>query len=207
MGSKGRIPPPHHLRRSLPGPGMVHPDSYGPPIHPPPGGFPPYDMLPPPEVMEQKLAAQHVEMQKLAAENQRLATTHGTLRQDLAAAQHELQMLHSHIEEMKLEREQQTRGLMDKIARAEAELQAAEPVKMELQQARAEAQSLLVTRQELISKVQQLSQELQRAHADVQQIPFLLSELDGLKQEYQHCRYCSALHVLSKAPRFQRGGK
>lgn len=187
MGSKGRIPPPH-LRRSLPGPGMVHPDPYGPGIHPPPGAFPPFDMMPPPEVMEQKLAAQHVEMQRLAGENQRLAATHGTLRQELAAAQHELQILHAQIAAVKSEREQQMRSLMDKNAKIEAELQAAEPVKLELQQARAEAQNLMVERQESISKVQKLSQDLQRSHSDVQQIPALISELGSLRQEYQHCR-------------------
>lgn len=187
MGSKGRIPPPH-LRRPLPGPGMVHPDPFGPAIHHPLGGFPPFDMLPPPEIMEQKLATQHVEMQKLATENQRLAATHVSLRQELAAAQHELQMLHANIGDMKSEREQQVRGVMDKITRMEAELQAAVPIEKELQQARTEAQSLVAGRQELISKVQQLNQDLQRTHSDIQQIPFLLSELDGLRQEYQHCR-------------------
>ncbi|PON40583.1 Protein FLX-like [Parasponia andersonii] len=187
MGSKGRIPPPH-LRRPLPGPAMGPPEPFGPGIHPPPGGFPPFDMLPPPEVMEQKLAAQHVEMQRLATENQRLASTHGTLRQELAGAQHELQMLHAQIGAVKSEREQQMRNLTEKIAKMEADLKAAEPVKLELQKARAEAQSLVATRQELISKGQQLSQELQRTHTDVQQIPALMAELDSLRQEYQHCR-------------------
>ncbi|XP_031279294.1 protein FLX-like 2 [Pistacia vera] len=187
MGSKGRMPPPH-LRRPLPGPGIMHPDPYGPGIRPMPGAFPPFDMLPPPEVMEQKIAAQHVEMQKLVTENQRLAATHGTLRQELAAAQHELQILHAQIGAMKSEREQQMRSLTDKIAKMEADLKAAEPVKLELQQARTDAQNLAVAREELISKVHQLTQDLQRTHADVQQIPALMSELDGLRQEYHHCR-------------------
>ncbi|OVA06434.1 hypothetical protein BVC80_479g7 [Macleaya cordata] len=197
MGSKGRIPPPH-LRRPLPGPGMMHPDPFGPGmmhpdpfgpgIRPPPGAFAPFDMLPPPEIMEQKLAAQHGEMQRLATENQRLAATHVALRQELAAAQQELQRLNSQIGAMKNEKEQHMRGLMDKIAKMEADLQATEPVKMELQQARADAQSLIAARQELISKVQQLTQDLQRTHPDIQQIPALMSELDGLRQEYQHCR-------------------
>lgn len=187
MGSKGRMPPPH-LRRPHPGPGIIHPDAFGPGMHPQAGAFSPFDMLPHPEVMEQKLAAQHVEMQKLATENQRLASTHGSLRQELAAAQHELQMLHAQIGAVKTEREQQMRDLMDKIGKMEAELQATEPVKLELQQARAEAQNLVVARQELISKAQQLNQDLQKAHSDVQQIPALMSELDSLRQEYQHCR-------------------
>ncbi|KAA8547841.1 hypothetical protein F0562_004270 [Nyssa sinensis] len=187
MGSKGRLPA-SHLRRPLPGPGLVHPDPFGSGIRPPPGAFPPFDMLPPPEVMEQRLAAQFGELQKLATENQRLAATHGTLRQELAAAQHELQIVHAQIGAVKSEREQQTRALMDKIAKMEAELQGAEPVKLELQQARADAQSLIAARQELISKVQQLTQDLQRVHSDVQQIPALMSELENLRQEYQHCR-------------------
>ncbi|XP_022853046.1 protein FLX-like 2 isoform X1 [Olea europaea var. sylvestris] len=185
MASNDRVPPPH-LRLPLPGRSMVHPDPYGPPIHPPPGGFP-LEMLPP-EVMEQKLTAQHVEMDKLATENQRLATTHRTLRQDLATAKHELQSVHAYIADMKADKEQHTRRLMDKIARMEAELQAAESIKTELQQAHAEAKSLFGARQELISQAQQLTRDLQMAHSEAQQIPALMSELENLRQEYQHCR-------------------
>ncbi|KAJ6799900.1 protein FLX-like 2 [Iris pallida] len=187
MGSKGRLPPPH-VRRPLPGPGMLHPDPFGPGIRPPPGGYP-FDMLPhPPEIMEQKLATQHVEMERLLTENQRLAATHGVLRRELAAAQHELQRLQEHMGAMKAEQEQHLRGLLDKISKMEADLKASEPVKQELQQAHTEAQSLITTRQELISKAKQLTQDLQRSHGDVQQIPALMSELEGLRQEYQHCR-------------------
>ncbi|XP_065854677.1 protein FLX-like 2 [Euphorbia lathyris] len=186
MGSKGRLPP--HIRRPLPGHGMVHPDPFGPGVLPPPGSFPPFEMLPHPEILEQKLAAQHVEIQRLATENQRLAATHGTLRQELAAAQHELQMLHTHIGIIKSEREQQMRGLLDRIAKMENELKAAEPLRSELQQAREEADKLVVARQELMSKAHQLTQDLHRAHTDVQQIPVLMSELEGLRQEYQRCR-------------------
>ncbi|CAL9064292.1 unnamed protein product [Musa banksii] len=186
MGSKGRIPPPH-LRRPHPGPGLLHPDVFGPGIHPPPGAFP-FDMLPPPEIMEQKLDAQHVEMQRLAMENQRFMATHSSLRHELAAAQQELQRLQTHMGVMQAEQEQQLRMLMDKITKMEADLKTSEPVKAELQQAHAEAQSLVAARQELISKVQQLTHDLQRSHGDVQQIPALMSELEALRQDYQHCR-------------------
>nr|GMD49815.1 protein FLX-like 2 [Ipomoea batatas] len=163
MGSKSKPPPPF-LRHPPLGPSTVHPDPYGPSIRPPPGGFPPFEMLSHPEIMEQKLATQHAEMQKLAKENHRLAATHGTLRQELAAAKHELQLLHTHIGAMKSEKEQQTT------------------------KARGEAQSLIAERQELILKVQQLGQDLQRTHSNTQQIPLLLSELEALRQEYSHCR-------------------
>lgn len=187
MASKGRVPPPHH-RRPLPGPGAVHPDPYASAVHPPVGGFPHFEMLPPHEVMAHKLSAQHIEIEKLATENQRLAATHGTLRQDLATAKHELQLVHAHIAEVKSEKEQQIRGITDKMSMMQSELEAAEPIKKELQQARTEAQSLVSGRQELISKAQQLNRELQMAHSEAQQIPPLMAELDSLRQEYQHCR-------------------
>ncbi|KAF3773036.1 FLX-like 2 protein [Nymphaea thermarum] len=188
MGSKGRMPPPLHMRRPLPGPGIVHTDSFGSQgVRPPTGPFP-FDMLPPPEVMEQKLAVQHVEMQRLATENQRLAATHSVLRQELAAAQQELQRLQAHIGVIKADKEQQMRVLMEKISKMEMDLQSTDSVKSELLQARAEAQNLVTARQELISKAHQLTQDMQRSHAETQQIPALLAELDGLRKEYQHCR-------------------
>ncbi|XP_074583358.1 protein FLX-like 2 [Curcuma longa] len=184
MGSKGRIPP--HMRQPLPGPSLLHPDPFGAGIRPP-GAFP-FDMLPPVEVMEQKLASQHREMQVLATENQRFAATHSSLRQELAAAQQELQRLQNQMAVVKAEQDQQLRLLLDKIAKMEADLKVSESLKAELQQAHVEAQSLVTTRQELISKVQQMTQDLQRSHADGLHIPSLISELEALRQEYQHCR-------------------
>ncbi|KAH9605293.1 hypothetical protein KSS87_009175 [Heliosperma pusillum] len=187
MGSKGRIPP-HLMRHPLPGPGVGHPDPFGAAVRPPLGRFPPVDMLPPPEIMEQKLASQHMEMERLATENQRLAATHGTLRQQLAAAQQELQMLESQFQGAKSERDQQMRALLDRMSKMEIELQSADRLKLDLQQAKSEAQSLVEVRQELISKVQQVTDELRRAHVDVQQIPLLMSELNHLRQEFHQCR-------------------
>ncbi|CAL9190608.1 unnamed protein product [Musa hybrid cultivar] len=40
--------------------------------------------------------------------------------------------------------------------------------------------SLVVARQELISRVQQLTEDLQRSHGNVQQIPSLMLELEVL---------------------------
>ncbi|XP_042025248.1 protein FLX-like 2 isoform X1 [Salvia splendens] len=187
MASKGRVPPPHH-HRPLPGPGAGHPDPYASAVRPPVGGFPHFEMLPPHELMAHKLSAQHVEIAKLATENQRLAATHGTLRQDLATAKHELQLIHAHINDVKSEKEQQTRGITDTISKMESELKAAESIKKELQQTRTEAQSLVSGRQELVSKIQQLNHELHMAHSEAQQIPPLVAELDGMRQEYQHYR-------------------
>lgn len=72
MGSKSCIPPPHR-RRPLPGTGLLQPDPFGPGIHLLPGAFP-FDLLPPPEIMEQKLAAHDVEMQRQCNREQKFCS-------------------------------------------------------------------------------------------------------------------------------------
>ncbi|KAM3240811.1 hypothetical protein ACQJBY_054068 [Aegilops geniculata] len=194
MGSKGRMPPPYH-HRPLPGPGsgppqgMMHRDPYGPGMHPPPGPGPyPYDMLPPPEILEQKLAAQCGEIQKLAVENERLAASHASLRKELAAAQHELQRIQAQGEAAKAAEEQEMRGLLDKAAKMEADLKSYESVKADLQQAHAEAQNLAAARQHLLADAQKLNKDLQRNFGEAQQLPALTADLDAARQEYQHLR-------------------
>ncbi|KAG5133033.1 hypothetical protein JHK82_024221 [Glycine max] len=115
--------PPPHLRRS-------HPQD--------PAAMPlpvvvPFDLLPPPQVMKEKLASQNAEMQCLETENQRLAATHSVMRQELAVAQHEMQMLHGHVVALKRKREQQIRAQLEKIVKMESEAQGSESVKIELQ--------------------------------------------------------------------------
>ncbi|AQK60167.1 uncharacterized protein LOC100276260 [Zea mays] len=202
------LPPYHH--RALPGPGqgpvptghgMMHRevrDQYGPlgpRMHLPPLGHGPapfpYDMLPPlppPEVLEQKLVAQHGEMQKLVIENGRLAASHASLRKELAAAQQELQRLQAQGEAAKAAEEEEMRGLLDKVGKMEADLKARESVKVELQQAHAEAQSLVAMRQNMVADVQKLSKDLQRNLGEAQQLPALLAERDVARQENQHLR-------------------
>lgn len=160
-------------------------------MHQPPGPGPfPYDMLPPPrpEILEQKLAAQCGEMQKLAMENERLATSHVSLRKELAAAQQELQRLQAQGEAARAAEEQEMRGLLDKSAKMEADLKSYDTLKADLQQAHAEAQNLLAARQHLAADAQKLSKDLQRNFGEAQQLPALVAELDAARKEYQHLR-------------------
>ncbi|PIA37035.1 hypothetical protein AQUCO_03100054v1 [Aquilegia coerulea] len=144
--------------------------------------------LPPPELMENKIAAQVAEIERLTRENQRLATTHVTLRQDLVATQKELQRLEAHIGSIQTESDIQIRLLLDKIKKIEVDIRAAESMKKEVQQAHKEAQSLITTRQELGSEIKQATQDLQKAHAEVEQLPELHAELNKLRQEYHRLR-------------------
>lgn len=73
--------------------GVGRPGPYGP-VRPQMGGPPP--VMPPMQgLLEQKMQSQHDELQSLLAANQRLAATHVALRQELAAAQQEMQRLNS----------------------------------------------------------------------------------------------------------------
>ncbi|TVU32892.1 hypothetical protein EJB05_24655 [Eragrostis curvula] len=198
------MPPYHHRPGPSPGQGpipaheMMHReirDPYGQGMHlPPPGHGPgpfPYDMLPPlppPEVLEQKLVAQHGEMQKLAMENERLAASHASLRKELAAAQQELQRLQAHGDAAKAAEEQEMGKLLERIAKMEADLKACDSLKAELQQAHAEAQSLAALRQNMAADVQKLSKDLQRNLGEAQQLPVLMADRDAARQEYQHLR-------------------
>ncbi|ONK70219.1 uncharacterized protein A4U43_C05F31490 [Asparagus officinalis] len=145
-------------------------------------------MLPHAAIMEQKLAAQDMEMQRILKENQRLAAILSVLRRELAGNQRELQRMDAHMGAMKDEQDKHMRGLLDKIAKMEADLKASETVKVELQQAHAEAHSLMVVRQDLMANAQKLNQDIQKSHAGVQEVPALMSELNNINQEYHHCR-------------------
>ncbi|KAH7405036.1 hypothetical protein KP509_15G054300 [Ceratopteris richardii] len=180
MAGRGRVPPP-----LLPGRGPI-PDGLRV------GGLRPMgpgmDGLPPPLVLEEKVAMQHQEIQRLLTENQRLAATHVALRQELAATQQEVQRLQAALRNVQGEKEAQLRGLAEKSTRMEQELRAMEPLKLDLQRAQADAQKLLIARQELTAQVQQLTQDMQRARSDTQQVPAMKSEIDGLRAEIQRAR-------------------
>ncbi|XP_031481273.1 protein FLX-like 4 [Nymphaea colorata] len=173
--------------RSVPPPGMMRhgpfPGGLGPVAHRPLEQPSPHL-----ELLENKVAVQAAEMERLARENQRLAATHVTLRQDLVVVQKELQRLDLHAGSVKAEREHQIKGMLDKMMKMEADLREGEAIKVELQQAHREAQSLIGLRQELNTRIQQMTQELQRMHADIQQIPTMHKELEGLRQEHQRLR-------------------
>uniref|UniRef100_A0A1D1YAM3 Cortactin-binding protein 2 n=2 Tax=Anthurium amnicola TaxID=1678845 RepID=A0A1D1YAM3_9ARAE len=172
-------------RGTIQAPGMMR---HGPFPSLAPAVHRPLEPLPPPELLETKIAVQGAELDTLARENQRLAATHGTLRQELVIAQQEMQRLHSRVSSDKIESDLQMRGLLEKIARLEEDVQAGERVRKELQQAHLEAQSLVTVRQDLTSQMQQMTEELEKALADFKRLPELHAELDSLGQEHQKLR-------------------
>ncbi|XP_076910817.1 protein FLX-like 4 [Bidens hawaiensis] len=140
------------------------------------------------ERVDTKPVAQPSELERLASDNQRLATTHVALRQELVATTQDIQKLKAHIGTIQAESDAQIRSLLDKIAKMEVDIQAGDTVKKEAQKAHAEARALVVTRQDLIAQIEKSSQELKKIRAEVEGLPKLKVELDGLKQEHQKLR-------------------
>ncbi|KAJ7530379.1 hypothetical protein O6H91_14G001900 [Diphasiastrum complanatum] len=183
MAGRGRIV--HTLGvRGVPGVGVLPPGYVA--LGPRPGMVGQQQTLIPTQVLvDQKLATQHSEIQRLLTENQRLAATHVALRQELTVTQQEVQRLQQALTGVQAEKEAQVRGLLEKQSKMETELLAVETLKADLLQARADATKLNAVRQDFANQIQTLTQELQRARADVQQVPALQTENEALRQELQ----------------------
>ncbi|PQQ13685.1 protein FLX-like 4 isoform X1 [Prunus yedoensis var. nudiflora] len=173
-------------RRPIQSPGMMR---HGPlPGFGPPPGHRSFEALPRPELLENKIAYQAAEIKQLTGDNHRLAATHVDLRQDLLAAEEEVQRLKAHMRSIQTESDIQMRALLDKIAKREADIEAGEGVKKELQKAHMEAQTLVAERQELTIQIRQATEELQKARLDVEKLPGLHAELDSLRREHHRLR-------------------
>ncbi|CAL5376458.1 unnamed protein product [Camellia sinensis] len=174
--------------RSVQAPGMMR---HGPFPGLGPAGHHPMESLPPAEHLENKMAVQVAEMERLAGENHRLAATQVAMRQDLAVAQQEIQRVRAHIRSIQTEADIQIRVLLDKIAKMEVDIRDGESVKKDLHLAHMEAQSLVTARQDLTVQIQQATKELDKAHADLKKLPEMHGELDSLRQEHQRLRQCT----------------
>lgn len=146
-------------------------------------------MPPHPAVLEEHLASQHDEIQGLLVDNQRLAATHVALKQEVEAAQYELQRTDHYARSLRMETDVQMRELYEKSAKMEMDLQVADGMRSELMRVRSDIKEFTAARQELTVEVQRMTQDLTRMTADLHQTPAIKAEIEGLKQELQRARY------------------
>lgn len=162
--------------------------------------------LPPhPAIIEERLAAQHQDIQGLLVDNQRFAATHVALKQELEAAQHELQQTDRYARGFLMEKDMQMRELYEKSAKMEHDLHGVEAMRAELMQLHSDIKELTATRQKLTGQVQGMTQDLNRATTDLQKVPGLKSEIDGLRQELQHARAAIEHEKKGHAENYEHG--
>lgn len=150
-----------------------------------------------PDHLERKLLLQGAEMEKLAMENQRLAATHVSLRRELAGTQLDLEKVRSYMRTMQAECDIESRGLLEEIAKMEADLHTSESLHQNLQEAHMERKQIDASRQELSSEIQKYNEELLAARADLKSLQEMHAEIEGLKQEHQRLRYAPFSFDLS----------
>lgn len=194
----GGMPPPVHepppFARGL-GPGP-HPALLEE-MREPPYLMGPRQLPPHPAIIEERLVAQHDDIQVLLVDNQRLAATHVALRQELEAAQFELQRTHTYASSLHGEKDIQMRELYEKSVKMEMELPAVDAMRTELMQVRSDIKELAAARQELTSQSQAMTEDLARMTADLKQVPAIRAEIEGLKQELQRARLVSSFFCFN----------
>lgn len=179
----GREPPFARGLVQMPHPALldeIRETQYG--MHP--GSLPPH-----PVIIEERLAAQHQDIQGLLLDNQRLAATHVALKQELESTQHELQRMAHVADSLHAERDIQMRELYEKSVRLEVDMRGVETMRAELLQVHSDVKELTTARQELTGQVQAMTQDLTRITADLQQVPALRTEIETVKQELHRARY------------------
>lgn len=220
MSGRNRGPPP------LPMKGPPHAGLL-PPVHEPPyarglGPMPPHPAfldeirethyglgprgLPShPAIIEERLAAQLQDIQVLLADNQRLAATHVALKQELEAAQHELQRMVHYADSLRVEKDVQMREMYEKSVRLEANLRGVEAMRAELVKVNADIKQLSAVRQDLTGQVQVMNQDLARFTGELQRAPALKAEIENVKQELQRARAAIEYEKKGYAENYEHG--
>ncbi|EOY13542.1 Gb:AAD10662.1, putative isoform 3, partial [Theobroma cacao] len=165
-----------------------------------PRGLPPH-----PAIFEERLAAQLQEIQGLLADNQRLAATHVALKQELEAAQHELQRMAHYVDSLRVEKDVQMREMYEKSVQLEVDLRGAEAMRAELVKVNADIKQLNAVRQDLTGQVQVMSQDLARFMTELQQAPALKAEIENVKQELQRARAAIEYEKKGYAENYEHG--
>lgn len=215
--------------RGPPGPakGVPHGGLPQPPIHEPP--FPrgirgpphpalheeireahyslsgPRQLPPHPVIIEERLAAQHDDIQALLVDNQRLAATHVALKQEAELTQYELQRADKYAQTVHAEKDLQMRELYEKSVKMENDLNAVNAMRSELMKVHMDIKELTAARQDITAQVQMMTQDLGRVTSDLQQVPAVKAEIEGLRHEMERVRAAIEHEKKSFAESFEHG--
>jgi chromosome segregation ATPase len=130
-----------------------------------------------------ELSNRHGEMRRIREENQRLADEIVNLRQTMPRVKEDLHVLSQAIPKHRAEKELESRELIQRNLKLEAELRTLEPLRQDVLHLRSEAGKLQSLKQELSAEVQSLLKELEHQKSESQKIPDMIAECDAMRQE------------------------
>ncbi|KAL3624012.1 hypothetical protein CASFOL_032828 [Castilleja foliolosa] len=136
-------------------------------------------------LMEERIAAQRREIQNLLHDNQLLAATHVTLKQDVAAAQDDLRRLSATASSVKADRDIQVREIYERALKSETEARSIDGLHTELGRVRADINELRAERKALSEKLNDIHGEISRAQMQLRQLPELKSEIESTQRDIQ----------------------
>ncbi|THG01937.1 protein FLC EXPRESSOR-like [Camellia sinensis] len=160
---------------------------------------------PPPSAAAALLEDRHREIQSLLLDNQRLAATHVALKQELAAAEHELRHLSAASADIKAETDAQLREVYERSLKMETEVRSIDSLNDELAQVRADIQKLSAARQELSVELKAIDGDLVRAHSELQQWDAIKAQIETMHQEIQRGRAAIEYEKEAHASNLEQG--
>ncbi|KAJ6692264.1 PROTEIN FLC EXPRESSOR [Salix purpurea] len=100
-------------------------------------------------LLEDRISIQHREIQSLLLDNQRLAETHGALKQEVSLSQQDLRHLSTLAADIKAERDNQIREVYQRSLELDAELRSIDAISAELVQVGAIKEEIETVQQEI----------------------------------------------------------
>ncbi|KDP45738.1 hypothetical protein JCGZ_17345 [Jatropha curcas] len=142
----------------------------------------------PSTILEDRIATQHRQIQSLFLENQKLASTHVTLKQELALAEEELRRSSVAAADIKAERDDQVRKVYERSLQMDAELRSIDALRTELVQVRMDVDNLTMYHQELTAELKAINSDLAKARMEADRVPAIKAEIENMQREIQRGR-------------------
>ncbi|XP_071716959.1 protein FLC EXPRESSOR-like [Rutidosis leptorrhynchoides] len=128
------------------------------------------------------------EIQSLLADNQRLATTHVALKQELNVALQDLRYFSTAAGKIKAEKDAEVREVFEKAIKMENEVRLIDELSGELVVVKTDVQKLITERKELNERLDKVHGEFAKDRAKAVQFSVLKSEIEAMQKEIQRGR-------------------
>ncbi|PQQ06568.1 protein FLC EXPRESSOR isoform X2 [Prunus yedoensis var. nudiflora] len=155
--------------------------------------------------LEDRIGLQHREIQSLLVDNQRLAATHVALKQDLAAAQHDLRRLSVVAGQAKAERDAEVREVYERSLKLDGEVRTIDSMGAELARTRADIQELGSVRQELVAELQSIEGEVAKTRSESKRVVDIKADIETFQQEIKKGRVAIENETKTRAKTLNTG--